>query len=73
LIGSACVLTAGLAGSLAVLLFWPNPNEQLLRDLPVLENLDEYRQIDDGESDAVEFLRMLHREGLFAEEAPDDS
>lgn len=68
LIGSACVLTAGLAGSLAVGLFRSNPNDQLLRDLPVLENLDEYDKIDD-----VEFLRMLYREELFAKEAPDDS
>jgi len=70
LIGSAGVLLAGVAGFLAVVLFWPDPNEQLLRDLPVLERLDEYRQIDD-----VEFLELLldHKDELFAEEAANES
>jgi len=63
-------LAAGAAGFLAVLLFWPNPNQQLLRDLPVLERLDQYRQIDDGD-----FLQRLldHREELFAEEPGSES
>ena len=52
------------AGFLAVMLFAPDPNRQLLQDLPVLENLDEYRQIGD-----IEFLRMLRDQGLFAKES----
>ena len=70
LVGSAGVLAAGLAGFLAVSLFWPDPNEQLLRDLPVLEHLDQYRQIDD-----FHFLELLleNREDLFAEEDADES
>lgn len=39
---------------------WPDPNEKLLRDLPVLEHLDLYYQADD-----IEFLRMLDKEHLF--------
>ena len=39
---------------------WPNPNEQLARDLPVLQHLDELRQ-----ADSVEFLRQMHEAGLF--------
>ena len=35
----------------------------MLRDLPVLENYDEYRQVGD-----IEFLRLLRDEGLFAED-----
>jgi len=64
------MVAAGAAGFLAVLLFWPNPNQQLLRDLPVLERLDQYRQIDDGD-----FLQRLldHREELFAEEPGSES
>jgi anti-sigma factor RsiW len=66
LIGTAGLLASGLVGFLAAALLWPDPNQQLLRDLPILEDLDQYRQIDD-----VEFLRALHREGLFVEEADD--
>jgi len=70
LVGSAGVLAAGLAGFLAVFLTRPDPNEQLLRDIPVLEHLDQYRQIDD-----FQFLKLLleHREDLFAEEGADES
>ncbi len=57
---------ATLAGYLAVALLRPDPNRQLLEDLPVLENLDKYRQVEE-----IEFLRMLDREGLFGEEDPD--
>lgn len=70
LVGAAGVLAAGLAGFLAVFLAWPDPNEQLLRDVPVLERLDQYRQIDD-----FEFLELLleNREDLFVEEDADES
>jgi hypothetical protein len=67
-LGLAGVALAGLAGYLAAWRFWPDPNEQLLRDLPVLENLDQYQKIDD-----VKFLRKLHAEKLFAKEPADGS
>ena len=46
------LLAGGLLGALAggffaVMLLAPDPNRQLLQDLPVLENLDEYRQVED--------------------------
>ena len=44
------------------------PNRELVRDLPVIERIDEYRNID-----SVEFLRQLHSEGLFAAEVDDGS
>ena len=44
------------AGFLAVVAAVPDPNRQLLEDLPVLENLDQYRQIDD-----IEFLQTAPR------------
>ena len=59
----AGILTAAAAGFLAAYLSLPNPNQQLLQDLPVLENLDEYRQVDN-----IEFLRMMKENGLFAKE-----
>ena len=68
LVGTVCLAAAGAAGFFAVARFLPNANEQLLRDLPVLENLDQYRQVDD-----VEFLRLLHREQIFAKEAGHES
>ncbi len=41
-----------------------DPDRQLLQDLPLLENLDEYRQIG-----SIEFLHRLRDEGLFSEKA----
>lgn len=64
LVGGASLLAAAAAGFLAVVFLRPDPNEQLLRDLPVLENLDQYRQVDD-----IEFLWLLDKSGLFSEEA----
>lgn len=58
------MLAVAIAGFLAVALLMPDPNRELLQDLPVLENLDEYRQIDD-----IEFLRLLQKEGLFTKDS----
>jgi anti-sigma factor RsiW len=63
LVGGATLIAAALAGFLAVALFWPNPNEEVIENLPLLENLDEYRQIED-----IEFLEGLYEAGLFVEE-----
>lgn len=63
LLGGGWILAAGAAGMLAVALLRPSPNRQFLEDLPILENLDQYRQVED-----IEFLRLLDREGLFAKE-----
>ncbi len=56
-ISMAAALLVGFAIGSQV---WPDPNEALLRDLPVLENLDLYYQADD-----IEFLRMLDKKKLF--------
>ena len=42
------------------------PNRQLVRDLPVIENVDLYRH-----ADSVDFLRELDKQGFFAEEGED--
>lgn len=60
LLGGAALVVACLAGFLGINQFWPHPNEQLLQDLPVVENLEAYRQV--GE---IEFLRQLREAGLF--------
>lgn len=44
------------------------PHEQLLRDLPVIEDVELYRV-----ADSVEFLRQLREAGLFEQEEMDDA
>ncbi len=63
LLAMAALAVAGLAGFLAVAALTPNPNRQLLQDLPLLEDLDQYRQVD-----GIEFLRSLENEKLFTVE-----
>jgi len=64
LAASAVVLAACVLGLFVGRLIWPDPNRQLLQDLPVIENLDLYRQVED-----IEFLRALEHQHVFAEEA----
>ena len=54
---------AALAGFFALAMLLPNPNRQLLQDLPLLENLDQYRQIE-----SLKILHSLSDEKLFADE-----
>lgn len=62
-IGGALAMAAALVvGFVVGTQIWPDPNERLLEDLPVLENLDLYYQADD-----IEFLRLLDEKGLFEE------
>ena len=56
------LLAAAAAGFLAVALY--DPDRQLLRDLPLLENLDEYRQVG-----SIEFLHKLRDEKLFSKDS----
>ncbi len=60
LVAGLTLLAALAGGFFTVVWLAPDPNRQLVEDLPVLENLDEYRQIDD-----IEFLRLLRAAGLF--------
>ncbi len=63
----AALSAAGFIGFFAVALFRPDPNRQLLEDLPVVQRLDEYRQID-----SIEFLHELHKSELFSEDQSDE-
>ncbi|MBI1899542.1 MAG: hypothetical protein HYS13_00330 [Planctomycetia bacterium] len=56
-------LIAGMLGALATDWAAPPQDELLLRDLPVIQNLDKYNAVGN-----VEFLRELHRKGLFKDE-----
>lgn len=60
IVAGASMLAALVVGFVTGTQLWPNSNEQLLNDLPVLENLDLYYQADD-----IEFLRLLDQKGLF--------
>jgi hypothetical protein len=67
LIVSAGFLSVFLAGFLAVKWFWPDPNAGLVRDLEVIQHIDEYRETDD-----IEFLKMLSNEGLLTQGPADE-
>ena len=67
LLGTMGLAAACLLGFVAFWAFATDPNRQLIEDLPVLQKLDEYQQIDD-----IEFLKLLHKEKLFTVEAQDD-
>jgi anti-sigma factor RsiW len=62
LASASVALAAGLAGFAVGHWLWPNPNQPLLKDLPVVENFDLYYQADN-----IDFLRLLDSEGLFVE------
>ena len=53
---------AGWAGFQITNRMIPNPNERMLEDLPVLQNLDAYREVE-----TIDFLEQLRKSGLFAE------
>lgn len=55
--------TAFAAGYAAVWGLVSRENQRLLRDLPVIQRLDQYRYADN-----LEFLRLLDREGAFTED-----
>lgn len=62
-IGSAAAAAAFTAGYFAVSTVVSRENRRLLRDLPVIRHLDEYRY-----AGSVEFLRILDQEGVFPED-----
>ena len=62
LLGAAGMLAAALVGFLIGTRIWTDPNQELLRDLPVLQNFELYYQADN-----IQFLKMLEDEGLFVE------
>lgn len=57
---AAGLLVAASAGFFVVRATAPNQNDQLLTDLPILENLEAYRQAGN-----VKFLEQLQAKGLF--------
>jgi hypothetical protein len=66
LLAGVLAVLAGSCGFLLAAKLWSDPNEQLLRDLSTIENVEAYGQVGD-----IEFLRKLNEEGLFPDDAPD--
>ena len=66
LLSGVAIVGALVASYLVGRFAWSSPDEKLIQDLPVIENLDTYLVADD-----VEFLKSLQREGLFPEESSD--
>ncbi|MDZ4780553.1 MAG: hypothetical protein SGJ19_09900 [Planctomycetia bacterium] len=58
--GVALLAACALVSFVAVRWFWPDPNQQLANDLPILENYDAFRAVRN-----IEFLRELHQASLF--------
>lgn len=58
----ACLVLCGWIGFQITNRWIPNQTDEILEDLPVIENLHQYREIGD-----VEFLKQLKQSGLFDE------
>jgi len=63
----ASLIVAALVGFRLASQRLTRADRELLRDLPVIENLDALQQVED-----VEFLRALENEGLFVAEVSDE-
>jgi len=58
---TSALLIAAIAGYALTRFALRAPDRMLLRDLPIIENLDAYQS-----AERIDFLRALDREGLFA-------
>lgn len=65
-VGAGGFVTAALASYGLIAMFLMRPNEQLLRDLPVIEEIELYRVVENAE-----FVKELEESGLFEEEGED--
>jgi anti-sigma factor RsiW len=68
LLTAAGMLAAVVLGYFIGTRVWHDPNEVLLRDLPVVKEFELYYQVDN-----VDFLRMLEKDGLFVGGDGDDA
>ena len=59
LAASGTMAVCALAGFLIALALWADPDDALIADLPVVENLDLYLQ-----ADSLEFLTKLHQQNI---------
>ncbi|MEX2140605.1 MAG: hypothetical protein WD894_15185 [Pirellulales bacterium] len=64
-------LAAAMIGFTAIVVAWPDENERLLRDLPVVQNYELYDVT--PPAGAIDFLRRLEAKELFVDEARTDN
>jgi len=62
-----CVTLASWAGFMIANAWTPNPADQLVRDLPVIENYNQYHSLEVNDTDKLDFLRELDKRGLIDE------
>jgi anti-sigma factor RsiW len=67
LAGGAGALLTCAVGFYATSAYLTAPNRKLIEDLPIIENLDAYRN-----AESVDFLKALEQEGLFVAEVEDE-
>jgi len=65
---AVCLLAAAGVGFAVMAQRFDAPNQRLLKDLPVIENVDLYAEVDD-----IKFLRELDASGLFEKEESSDA
>ena len=57
------VSLASWAGFMLAREWTPNPADELVQDLPVIENYDLYRTLEVEDTEKIDFLKELHRKG----------
>lgn len=62
----AVIAASGIVGLFATWQWYPNPHRELLEELPVVKQLDNYSEVKD-----IEFLRLLQSANLFDEGGDD--
>jgi hypothetical protein len=62
-----CVTLASWAGFMIANVWTPNPADQLIDDLPVIQNYDQYRSLEVDDAEKIEFLKELDRRRLLDE------
>jgi len=68
LVGGAAALCAAAIGFVAMALAFPDQNDPLLADLPVIYNLELYEPVG-----SMDFLRQLQKEGLFVKDVSESA
>jgi anti-sigma factor RsiW len=66
-VGAVSLVAAALLGFTVAYQFLPNEDDRLLEDLPVVERLEQYQQVE-----SLEFLKLLVAEDVFPEEIGDE-
>jgi len=61
------VTVASWAGFMIANAWTPNPSDQLIDDLPVIQNYDQYHSLEVEDAEKIDFLKELDKRGLLDE------